>query len=109
MKRLNKKLREPRPMDPGIYKWMADIPVKEQILHVKQYANMQLKETLGVSQSNKMQIELKIYKLKQDGESFDNELELIKAVDSNIDDINEAIKENDSYFAEYYGCEDVFE
>ncbi len=109
MKRLNKKLREPRPMDPGIYKWMADIPVKEQILHVKQYANMQLKETLGVSQSNKMQIELKIYKLKQDGESFENELELIKAVDSNIDDINEAIKENDSYFAEYYGCEDVFE
>ena len=109
MKRLNKKLREPRPMDPGIYKWMADIPVKEQILHVKQYANMQLKETLGVSQSNKIQIELKIYKLKQDGESFENELELIKAVDSNIDDINEAIKENDSYFAEYYGCEDVFE
>jgi len=109
MKRLNKKLREPRPMDPGIYKWMADIPVKEQILHVKQYANMQLKETLGVSQSNKMQIELKIYKLKQDGKGFDNELTLMNTVDKNIEEINKAIKENDSYVTEYYGYEYDFE
>jgi len=109
MKRLNKQPRELRPMSPYIYKWMSKCPVEEQIVYVKKYANMQLEEALDVSQSNKIQIELKIYKLKQDGESFDNELELIKAVDSNIDDINEAIKENDSYFAEYYGCEDVFE
>ena len=95
-------------MSPYIYKWMSKCPVEEQIVYVKKYANMQLEEALDVSQSNKIQIELKIYKLKQDGESFENELELIKAVDSNIDDINEAIKENDSYVAEYYRYEDVF-
>ena len=26
-----------------------------------------------------------------------------------IEILLEAVKENDSYFAEYYGCEDVFE
>ena len=109
MKRLNKQPRELRPMSPYIYKWMSKCPVEEQIIYVKRYANMQLEEALGVSQSNKIQIELKIYKLKQDGESFDNELELIKAVDKNIEEIKKAIKENDRYVAEYYGCEDVFE
>ena len=109
MKRLNKQPRELRPMDPGIYKWMSECPVEEQMIYVKRYANMQLEEALDVSQSNKIQIELKIYKLKQDGESFDNELKLMKVVDTNIDAINKAIKENDNYFAEYYKGEDVFE
>ena len=109
MKRLNKQPRELRPMSPYIYKWMSKCPVEEQIVYVKKYANMQLKEALDVSQSNKMQIELKIYKLKQDGKSFDNELNLIKAVDKNIEEINKAIKENDSYVTEYFGYEYDFE
>ena len=109
MKRLNKQPRELRPMSPYIYKWMSKCPVEEQIIYVKQYANMQLEEALGVSQSNKIQIELKIYKLKQDDESFDNELTLMNTVDKNIEEINKAIKENDSYVAEYYGYEYDFE
>ena len=109
MKRLNKQPRELRPMSPYIYKWMSKCPVEEQIVYVKKYANMQLEEALDVSQSNKIQIELKIYKLKQDGKSFDNELNLIKAVDKNIEEINKAIKENDSYVTEYFGYEYDFE
>ena len=95
-------------MNPSIYKWMADAPVKEQILLVKQFANMQLRETLSVSQSNKMQIELKIFKLKNDGKNFDNERFLMRAIDKNIEDINKVIKENDNYRSEYYEYE-VFE
>ena len=103
MKRLNKKIRELRPMNTSIHKWMIDIPVKEQILHVKCYANMQLRETLSVAQSNRMQIEIKIYKLKEIGKSFDNGVSLLESVDKNIEDINKAIKENDKYISEYFG------
>tara|TARA_B110000114_G_scaffold26732_1_gene26743 strand:+ start:855 stop:1031 length:177 start_codon:yes stop_codon:yes gene_type:complete len=44
MKRLNKQPRELRPMDPGIYKWMSECPVEEQMIYVKRYANMQLEK-----------------------------------------------------------------
>jgi len=107
MKRLNKKARELRPMNPGIYSWMPEISIKEQITHVKAHANMQLRETLGVSQSNKMQMELRIYKLKQDKRSYDNELTLMKIIDESIENINQAIKDNDEYISEYFG--DKFE
>jgi len=107
MKRLNNKLRELRPMNPCIYSWMSEIPIKEQITHVKAHANMQLRETLGVSQSNKMQMELRIYKLKQDKRSYDNELTLMKIIDESIENINQAIKDNDEYISEYFG--DKFE
>lgn len=90
-------------MNPSDYSWMSDIPVEEQIVHVKSYANMQLRETLSVSQSNKMQMELKIYRLKQENKNYDKELFLMKRIDSNIEDINKALKENDKYIAEYFG------
>tara|TARA_B100001063_G_scaffold48728_1_gene42624 strand:+ start:106 stop:429 length:324 start_codon:yes stop_codon:yes gene_type:complete len=105
MKRLNKELRELRPMNPSIYSWMSDIPVEEQIVHVKSYANMQLRETLSVSQSNKMQMELRIYKLKQENRNYDKELFLMKRMDRNIDKINKAIEENHKYISEYFGYE----
>ena len=105
MKRLNKELRELRPMNPSIYSWMSDIPVEEQIVHVKSYANMQLRETLSVSQSNKMQMELRIYKLKQENRNYDKELFLMKRIDNNIEDINKALEENHKYISEYFGYE----
>ena len=105
MKRLNKELRELRPMNPSNYSWMPDIPVEEQIVHVKSYANMQLRETLSVSQSNKMQMELKIYRLKQENKNYEKELFLMKRIDSNIEDINKALEENYKYISEYFGYE----
>ena len=105
MKRLNKELRELRPMNPSNYSWMPDIPVEEQIVHVKSYANIQLRETLGVSQSNKMQMELKIYKLKQENKNYEKELFLMKRIDRNIDNINKALEENHKYISEYFGYE----
>ena len=105
MKRLNKELRELRLMNPSDYSWMPDIPVEEQIVHVKSYANMQLRETLNVSQSNKMQMELKIYRLKQENKNYDKELFLMKRIDSNIEDINKALEENHKYISEYFGYE----
>jgi hypothetical protein len=84
---------------------MPDIPVEEQIVHVKSYANMQLRETLSVSQSNKMQMELKIYRLKQENKNYDKELFLMKRIDSNIEDINKALEENHKYISEYFGYE----
>ena len=105
MKRLNKELRELRPMNPSNYSWMPDIPVEEQIVHVKSYANMQLRETLSVSQSNKMQMELRIYKLKQENRNYHKELFLMKRIDRNIDNINKALEENHKYISEYFGYE----
>ena len=105
MKRLNKKIRELRPMNPSHYSWMSDIPVEEQIMHVKSYANMQLRETLSVSQSNKMQMELKIYRLKQENKNYEKELFLMKRIDRNIDNINKALEENHKYISEYFGYE----
>ncbi len=105
MKRLNKELRELRPMNPSIHPWMSDIPVEEQIVHVKSYANMQLRETLSVSQANKMQIEVRIYKLKQENKSYDKELTLMKKIDVNIENINQALEENHKYISEYFGYE----
>ncbi len=105
MKRLNNELRELRPMNPSIYSWMSDIPVEEQIVHVKSYANMQLRETLSVAQSNKMQIELKIYRLKQENKNYEKELFLMKRIDKNIDNINKALEENHKYISEYFGYE----
>ena len=105
MKRLNNELRELRPMNPSIYSWMSDIPVEEQIVHVKSYANMQLHETLSVSQSNKMQMELKIYRLKQENKNYEKELFLMKRIDKNIDNINKALEENHKYISEYFGYE----
>ena len=105
MKRLNKELRELRPMNPSNYSWMPDIPVEEQIVHVKSYANMQLRETLSVSQSNKMQMELKIYRLKQENKNYEKELFLMKRIDRNIDNIKKALEENHKYISEYFGYE----
>jgi len=105
MKRLNKELRELRPMNASDYSWMSDIPVEEQIVHVKSYANMQLRETLSVSQSNKMQMELKIYRLKQENKNYEKELFLMKRIDRNIDNINKALEENHKYISEYFGYE----
>ena len=105
MKRLNKELRELRTMNPAIHSWMSDISVEEQIVHVKSYANMQLRETLSVSQSNKMQMELRIYKLKQENKSNDKELTLMKKIDDNIESINQALEENHKYISEYFGDE----
>ena len=105
MKRLNKELRELRPMNPSDYSWMSDIPVEEQIVHVKSYANMQLRETLSVSQSNKMQMELKIYRLKQENKNYEKELFLMKRIDRNIDNINKVLEENHKYISEYFGYE----
>ncbi len=105
MKRLNKELRELRPMNPSIYSWMSDIPVEEQIVHVKSHANMQLCETLSVSQSIKMQMELKIYRLKQENKNYEKELFLMKRIDRNIDNINKALEENHKYISEYFGYE----
>ena len=56
MKRLNKNPRELRPISIAMHKWMSDLPLKRQIVHVKSYANVQLRETLSVSQSNRMQL-----------------------------------------------------
>ena len=92
-------------MNPSNYSWMPDIAVEEQIVHVKSYANMQLRETLSVSQSNKMQMELKIYRLKQENKNYDKELFLMKRIDRNIDNINKALEENHKYISEYFGYE----
>ena len=105
MKRLNKKPRELRQINIGIYKWMSEITVEEQIIHVKSYANMPLRETLSVAQSNKMQIELRIFKLKQENKTYEKETDFIKAIDKNIDDINKALEENHKYISEYFGYE----
>ena len=106
MKRLNKKPRELRPINIGIYKWMSEIPVEEQIIHVKSYANMQLRETLSVAQSNKMQIELRIFKLKQENKTYEKETDLIKAIDKNIEGINKALEDNHKYISEYFGYDE---
>ena len=92
-------------MNPNNYSWMPDIPVEEQIVHVKSYANMQLRETLSVSQSNKMQMELRIYKLKQENKNYEKELFLMKRINWNIDNINKALEENHKYISEYFGYE----
>lgn len=105
MKRLNRKPRELRPISIAMHKWMSELPLERQIIHVKSYGNMQLKEVLGVSKSNRMQIELKIYKLKQENKCYDKEIILMQKIDQIINNINKALEENNEYISKYFGYE----
>ena len=52
-----------------------------------------------------MQIELRIFKLKQENKTYEKETDFIKAIDKNIDNINKALEENHKYISEYFGYE----
>lgn len=91
---LNKEPRHPIYLNTDIPEWQKDYSIDEKVSDIKIMGNVQLREIKEVAEFNRLEIKLRIYGLKKAGKSYEEEIFLLKRIQSQIDNISEHIKTN---------------
>jgi hypothetical protein len=101
MKFLNKEPRHPRYLHTDIPEWQKDYTMEQKLGDIKMMANVQLSQEKEVAEFYRLDVQLRIYKLKEQNLSHERETFILKRIDNHIKTINQHISENakDNYWA----------
>ena len=101
MKFLNKEPRHPRYLHTDIPEWQKDFTMEQKLGDIKMMANVQLSQEKEVAEFYRLDVQLRIYKLKEQNLSHERETFILKRIDNHIKTINQHISENanDNYWA----------
>lgn len=95
MKFLNKEPRHPRYLHSDIPEWQKDFTLEQKLGDIKLMSNVQLSELKEVAEFYRLDIQLRIYKLKEQSLSHTKETALLDSINEHIKDIDEHMIEND--------------
>ena len=95
MKFLNKEPRHPRYLHTDIPEWQKDFTLEQKLGDIKLMSNVQLSELKEVAEFYRLDIQLRIYKLKEQSLSHTKETSLLDSINEHIKDIDEHMIEND--------------
>jgi hypothetical protein len=101
MKFLNKELRHPIYLNSSIPEWQKDYTMEQKLGDIKMMANVQLSQEKEVAEFHRLDVQLRIYKLKEKNLSHERETFILKRIDNHINTIKQHISENanDNYWA----------
>ena len=101
MKFLNKKPRHPIYLNSSIPEWQKDYTMKQKLGDIKMMANVQLSQEKEVAEFHRLDVQLRIYKLKEQNLPHERETFILKRIDNHINTIKQHISENanDNYWA----------
>ena len=95
MKFLNKEPRHPRYLHTDIPEWQKDFTMEQKLGDIKLMSNVQLSELKEVAEFYRLDMQLRIYKLKEQSLSHTKETTLLDSINEHIKDIDEHMIEND--------------
>jgi len=95
MKFLNKEPRHPRYLHTDIPDWQKDFTMEQKLGDIKLMSNVQLLELKEVAEFYRLDMQLRIYKLKEQSLSHIKETSLLDSINEHIKDIDEHMIEND--------------
>ena len=95
MKLLNKEPRYPRYLHTDIPEWQKDFTMEQKLGDIKLMSNVQLSELKEVAEFYRLDMQLRIYKLKEQSLSHIKETSLLDSINEHIKDIDEHMIEND--------------
>lgn len=95
MKFLNKEPRHPRYLHTDIPEWQKDFTMEQKLGDIKLMSNVQLSELKEVAEFYRLDMQLRIYKLKEQSLSHTKETSLLDAINEHIKVIDEHMIEND--------------
>ena len=95
MKFLNKEPRYPRYLHTDIPEWQQDFTLEQKLGDIKLMSNVQLSELKEVAEFYRLDMQLRIYKLKEQNLSHTKETTLLDSINEHIKDIDEHMTEND--------------
>jgi len=95
MKFLNKEPRHPRYLHTDIPEWQKDFTMEQKLGDIKLMSNVQLSELKEVAEFYRLDMQLRIYKLKEQNLSHTKETALLDSINEHIKNIDEHIAEND--------------
>jgi hypothetical protein len=95
MKFLNKEPRHPRYLHTDIPEWQKDFTMEQKLGDIKLMSNVQLSELKEIAEFYRLDIQLRIYKLKEQSLSHVKETSLLDSINEHIKDIDEHMIEND--------------
>ena len=95
MKFLNKEPRYPRYLHTDIPEWQKDFTMEQKLGDIKLMSNVQLSELKEVAEFYRLDMQLRIYKLKEQSLSHTKETSLLDSINEHIKDIDEHMIEND--------------
>jgi hypothetical protein len=101
MKFLNKEPRHPIYLNSSIPEWQKDYTMEQKLGDIKMMANVQLTQVKEVADFYRLEIELRIYNLKEQKLPHERETFILKRIDNHINTIKQHISENanDNYWA----------
>ena len=101
MKFLNKEPRHPIYLNTDIPDWQKDYTMEQKLGDIKMMANVQLSQEKEVAEFHRLDIQLRIFNLKEQNLPFERELFILKRIENQIKDINKYIAKNakDNYWA----------
>jgi len=101
MKFLNKEPRHPIYLNTDIPDWQKDYTMEQKLGDIKMMANVQLSQEKEVAEFHRLDIQLRIFNLKEHNLLFERELFILKRIENQIKVINKYIAKNakDSYWA----------
>jgi hypothetical protein len=95
MKFLNKEPRHPIYLNSSIPEWQKDFTMEQKLGDIKLMSNVQLSELKEIAEFYRLDIQLRIYKLKEQSLSHTKETALLDSINEHIKDIDEHMTEND--------------
>jgi len=95
MKFLNREPRHPRYLHTDIPEWQKDFTMEQKLGDIKLMSNVQLLELKEVAEFYRLDMQLRIYKLKEQSLSHTKETSLLDSINEHIKDIDEHMIEND--------------
>ena len=95
MKFLNREPRHPRYLHTDIPEWQKDFTMEQKLGDIKLMSNVQLSELKEVAEFYRLDMQLRIYKLKEQSLSHIKETSLLDSINEHIKDIDEHMIEND--------------
>ncbi len=101
MKFLNKESRYPIYLNSSIPEWQKDYTMEQKLGDIKMMANVQLSQEKEIAEFHRLDVQLRIYKLKDQNLSHERETFILKRINDHIKTINQYMSENakDNYWA----------
>ena len=95
MKFLNKEPRHPIYLNNDVPEWQKDYTMEQKLGDIKMMANVQLSQEKEVAEFYRLDMQLRIYKLKEQSLSHTKETSLLDSINEHIKVIDEHMIEND--------------
>jgi hypothetical protein len=94
MKFLNKEPREPIWLSTEVPEWQKDYTMEQKLGDIKMMANLELSQVKEVADFHRLDIELRIFSLKEQNIPYEREIFILKRINNHIKEVDMHIQTN---------------